>query len=106
MASSVSDADVADALRAYGLQLRRQRMLDMMADLEFAGESGGGRVAVVMDGKGRLQKVMIDPALMTPDSAASLGELIVAATRVAGQRREAATRHALLQARLEAEDRP
>jgi len=104
MASPVSDADVTEALRAYGLHLRRRRILDQMHELHFAGESGGGKIHVVVDGRGALQNVDIDPALMGPEAAPSLGDLIVAATRVAMQQRDAAARHALIQAGLDAED--
>ncbi|MDF3075088.1 MAG: hypothetical protein K0S54_2755 [Alphaproteobacteria bacterium] len=103
MVLPVSDADVANALRAYGLHLRRRRILDQMSNMEFSGAAGGGKVNVVVNGKGDLHKIAIDPALMAPDAAASLGELIVVAARLACQQREAAARHALIQAGLDPE---
>lgn len=101
MASTPSDSDLADALRTHGLSLRRRRILELMAPLEFEGEAGGGKVRVVLDGAGNMLSVAIDPGLLAPSSAQAVGELVVAATRLARLQRDAARRHALVQAGLD-----
>lgn len=103
MGSAPSDFDLADALRTHGLSLRRRRILDLMATLEFEGEAGGGKVKVVLDGAGNMLTVAIEPSLLAPQSAQALGELIVAATRLARLQRDTARRHALIQAGLDPE---
>ena len=58
------------------------RMAEMQAEMERAeieGRSGGGMVAVTLNGKGEIVGVKIDESLLNPDEAEILEDLIVAA---------------------------
>ena len=58
------------------------RMTEMQAEMERArieGQSGGGLVAVAMNGKGDLAGIRIDPSLLKPEEAEILEDLIAAA---------------------------
>ena len=58
------------------------RMTEMQAEMERArieGQSGGGLVAVTMNGKGDLAGIRIDPSLLKPEEAEILEDLIAAA---------------------------
>ena len=62
------------------MQERMQTMQAELAEMEVEGQSGGGLVKVVLNGKGEMSKVHIDPSLLKPDEAEILEDLIVAAT--------------------------
>ncbi len=58
------------------------KMAEMQARLEAAtmeGQSGAGMVRVVLNGKGELKSVAIDPKLADPAEMEMLGDLLVAA---------------------------
>ena len=58
------------------------RVTEMQAEMERArieGQSGGGLVAVTMNGKGDLAGIRIDPSLLKPEEAEILEDLIAAA---------------------------
>lgn len=60
----------------------QQKMADMQAELaslEIVGKSGGGMCQVTLNGKGEAKNVLIDPALVKPEDAEVLEDLIVAA---------------------------
>ncbi|WNK00498.1 YbaB/EbfC family nucleoid-associated protein [Thalassospiraceae bacterium LMO-JJ14] len=60
----------------------QQKMADMqreLEELEVIGKSGGGMCQVTLNGKGAAKKVLIDPALVNPEDAEVLEDLIVAA---------------------------
>jgi DNA-binding YbaB/EbfC family protein len=60
----------------------QQKMADMqqeMLELEVTGKSGGGMCQVTLNGKGEAKNVLIDPALVKPEDAEVLEDLIVAA---------------------------
>ena len=65
--------------QAQELQGKMQDMQQQLADMEITGSSGGGMCQVVMNGKGEASKVSIDPALVNPDDATVLEDLILAA---------------------------
>lgn len=68
------------------------RMAEMQAKLEaheVTGAAGGGMVTVVLNGKGEMRRVGIDPSLMQPAEAGVLEDLIVAAHRDAKGKVEA-----------------
>jgi nucleoid-associated protein EbfC len=66
--------------QAQELQGRMQKMQEDMAALEVRGQSGGGLVMVMLDGKGTLKKIKVDPTLMIASETEILEDLIIAAT--------------------------
>ena len=55
--------------KAQEFQSRMGEMQEKLADLEFTGGAGGGKVEVTLNGKGEARKLRIDPALVTPEDA-------------------------------------
>jgi hypothetical protein len=75
-------------------QQLQQKMAEVQASLEateIAGQSGGGLVAVTLNGKGEMLRLQLDPSLLSPPDARMLEDLIVAAHNEAKRRVE---RHA------------
>ncbi len=72
------------------MQSRMQQVQEELAALEIAGQSGGGLVAVTLNGKGELKRVRIDPSLLKPEEAEIVEDLIIAAAQDAKGRVEAA----------------
>ena len=72
------------------MQAKMQQMQDELAAMEIAGQSGAGLVSVVLDGKGEMRGVKIDPSLMKPDETEILEDLIIAAVQDAKRKVEAA----------------
>jgi len=50
--------------KAQEFQSRMGEMQEKLADLEFTGGAGGGRVEVTLNGKGGARKIRIDPSLI------------------------------------------
>jgi hypothetical protein len=65
--------------KAQEFQSKMAGMQEQLADMEVTGSSGGGMVQVTLNGKGEARKLKIDPALVTPDDAEVLEDLILAA---------------------------
>ena len=65
--------------QAQQMQTRMQEVQAQLEIVEMTGVSGGGLVAVTLNGKGDLKKLKIDPSTMAPDEAEVLEDLIVAA---------------------------
>jgi hypothetical protein len=65
--------------QAKELQEKMQSLQAEIAAMEISGSSGGGLVTVIVDGKGGLKSVKIDPTLAKPDEIEILEDLIVAA---------------------------
>jgi DNA-binding YbaB/EbfC family protein len=76
--------------QAQQLQERMQQLQGELAAMEIAGQSGGGLVAVTLNGKGELRRVRIDPSLLKPEEAEIVEDLIVAAAADAKAKVEAA----------------
>ena len=74
-------------MKNFGQMLKQaqeiqSRMADMQAKLEaheVTGASGGGMVAVTLNGKGDMRRIKLDPALVDPNEIEVLEDLIVAA---------------------------
>lgn len=66
--------------QAAALQEKMQALQEEVAALEVTGSAGAGLVTVVVDGRGGLKGVKIDPSLAKPDELEILEDLIVAAT--------------------------
>jgi nucleoid-associated protein EbfC len=62
------------------MQSKMQDMQNELAEMEVSGQSGGGLVAVTLNGKGEMRSIKIDPSLLKPEEAEILEDLIVAAT--------------------------
>ena len=63
-------------------QMMQQKLADAQKELEemeIEGESGGGMVKVVCNGKKVISKITIDPKAVDPDDVEMLEDLIVAA---------------------------
>ena len=65
--------------QAQELQTKMAEMQESLANMEIEGSSGGGMVTAVMNGKGELKSVKIDPQLLDPAETDVLEDLIVAA---------------------------
>ena len=75
--------------QAQQMQERAQRLQEELAQMEVAGQSGGGLVRVTLNGKGDLKGLKVDPTLMRPDETEILEDLIVAAAADAKAKVEA-----------------
>ncbi len=76
--------------KARELQEKMQEVQQEVAAMEIEGVAGAGLVKVVMDGKGNMKSLAIDPSLIKPDETEILEDLIVAASNDARARAEAA----------------
>lgn len=65
--------------QAKEMQGRMAELQERLAKTEVEGASGGGMVTAVMNGKGELKRLKIDPALIDADEIEVLEDLIVAA---------------------------
>ncbi len=82
--------DIMGMMKQLGqMQSRMQAMQDELAQLEISGQSGGGLVAVTLDGKASLKRIRIDPSLLKPDEVEILEDLIIAAVQDAKVKVEA-----------------
>jgi DNA-binding YbaB/EbfC family protein len=64
--------------QAQDLQARVQKMQEELSRLEVEGQAGAGLVKVTLNGKGEMRRLKIDPALLKPEEAEILEDLIVA----------------------------
>lgn len=76
--------------KAKELQEKMQEIQAEVAAMEIEGTSGAGLVKVVMDGKGGMKRLTVDPSLLKPDEAEILEDLIVAAANDARGKAETA----------------
>ena len=71
--------------QAQQLQANMQRAQAEIATLEVTGESGGGMVKIVMNGRHEVRRVQIDPAIAVSDRE-MLEDLVAAACNDATRR--------------------
>jgi DNA-binding YbaB/EbfC family protein len=74
------------------VQEMQAKMTDMqarLAEVDVTGQAGGGMVTALMNGKGELRKITIDPKLAVPAEIEMLEDLIVAACGDAKKKAEA-----------------
>jgi len=64
--------------QAQQMQANMQKLQEELAKMEVTGQSGGGMVTVVMNGRHEVRRVTIDPSLMSDDKD-MLEDLIAAA---------------------------
>ncbi len=76
--------------QAKALQDKMQGLQEEIAAMEISGASGGGLVTAIVDGKGGLKSIKIDPSLVKADEVEILEDLIVAAANDARGKAEAA----------------
>ena len=60
-------------------QQMQDRLQKEMADMKVEATAGGGMVTVIMNGHKHLQKITIDPEVVSKDDVGMLQDLIVAA---------------------------
>ena len=65
--------------QAKEVQGRMAQIQEEMAQATVVGQSGGGMVEVVLNGKQEVQKIKIDRAIVDPDEVEVLEDLIAAA---------------------------
>jgi len=83
--------DIMKLMKQAGeIQGLMQKLQEDLAALEVEGHSGGGLVAVKLNGKMEARGFKIDPSLIKPDEAEMLEDLILAAFQDAKTRAEAA----------------
>lgn len=75
--------------QAQQMQGRMQKMQEELQALEVEGQSGGGMVKVVLNGRGEMQSLRIDPGLIKPGEAEMIEDLVMAAFKDAKGRVEA-----------------
>lgn len=74
--------------QAQQLQARVAALQEQLATAEIEGSAGGGMVRAVTDGRHRLKRLAIDPALLAPAEAEVLEDLVCAAVNDARARAE------------------
>ena len=72
--------DIGEIMKQAGaMQAKMKEMQEKLAELEVAGEAGGGMVKVVLNGKGYAKAVAIEPSLVKEGEREILEDLIAAA---------------------------
>jgi DNA-binding YbaB/EbfC family protein len=75
--------------QAQQMQTRMAEMQAKLAEIEMSGQSGGGMVVALMNGKGELKKITLDKSAVDPDDVEILEDLIIAAVNDAKAKVEA-----------------
>jgi len=76
--------------QAQQMQAKMQEMQSKLEGMEIEGEAGAGLVSVMLNGKGDLRRIKIDPKVIDPADVEMLEDLIAAAHRNAKEKIEAA----------------
>lgn len=71
------------------MQAKMEQAQAEIAAIKVEGKAGGGLVTVVLDGKGHMASIKIDPSLFKEDDVEILEDLIVAAHKDAKDKGEA-----------------
>ena len=77
------------------VQARIKEAQDNLVKVTATGESGGGMVKAVVNGKKQLIRLEIDPTLIKPEDQGIMQDLIVAAVNKASEEAEALAREEL-----------
>ncbi len=72
--------------QAQQMQAKVTEMQEALAAVEITGAAGGGMVAVMLNGKGEMRRIKIDPQLVVPAEVEVLEDLILAAVNDARTR--------------------
>lgn len=65
--------------KAKELQAKMAELQEELAVMEIEGVSGGGMVKVVLNGKGAMKGLKIDPSMLKQEEAEILEDLVIAA---------------------------
>lgn len=65
--------------QAQQMQKNLMDAQNKLAEEEFTGTSGNGMVKIVINGKGEIKSLTIDPKLMIPEEADIVSDLVIAA---------------------------
>ena len=76
--------------QAQELQAKMQQMQSELDALEVEGQAAAGAVVVRLSGTGDLRALKVDPALLKPDEADILEDLVIAAHKDARNKADAA----------------
>lgn len=72
--------DIGKIMKQAGeMQAKMTEMQEKLAEMEITGEAGAGMVKIIMNGKGYVSAVAIDPSLFTSDDREVVEDLIAAA---------------------------
>ena len=83
--------DLMGMMKQVGqMQARMQEAQEQLSAMEVEGKSGAGLVKVLLNGKGEMRRVLIDPSLMQPGEGEILEDLILAACQDAKTKVDAA----------------
>lgn len=77
--------------QAQEMQTKLQEMQERLMETEMSGSSGVGMVTAIMNGKGELRGLTLDPSLFTEEDKEILEDLIVAAVNDAKTKVDAYT---------------
>lgn len=72
------------------MQAKMAEIQEKLSTLEISGQSGGGMVKAVMNGKGEMKKIKIESTIVNPSDVEVLEDLIVAACNDAKHKLEIA----------------
>ena len=65
--------------QAQEMQEKMAEMQDSLVAIEIEGVAGAGLVTIVLNGKGAMQRLKIDPSLVNSEDAEIMEDLIIAA---------------------------
>ncbi|MBA4249371.1 MAG: YbaB/EbfC family nucleoid-associated protein [Candidatus Puniceispirillum sp.] len=77
--------------QAQKMQQKMEEAQQKLESVSVEGKSGGGLVTVQMTAKGFVQKITVDPSLITPEDKEILEDLLVTALNDAKEKADAAT---------------
>lgn len=72
--------------QAKQMQEQLQQMQEKLREEQVEGSAGGGMVTVTMNGRHEIQRVKIDPEVVSPDDIEMLEDLVTAACNDAQQK--------------------
>ena len=75
--------------QAQQMQAKMAEMQEGLEALEISGAAGGGLVSVILNGKGEMRAIKIDPSLVNVDEVEVLEDLVTAAFNDAKAKGEA-----------------
>lgn len=75
--------------QAQQMQSKMVEMQERLGEMEVSGSAGGGMVTVILNGKGEMKKLALDPSVVDPEDKEMLEDLIVAAHADAKKKAEA-----------------